>query len=250
MSTVMPETAELPKIDKIGTKQPYVKKDKRYWTKGKHKRRGPYAHYTKHDNSYWNARWTEAREARGGNTEKSLVDASADLAESQISKDFFVYVSPDETGLDLLDRLQTVTEYAIKIHAMIAGSVNVRNAEIVGHYQKQIDKLLDISAMIKGGRMSGGNYGSLSEDEVDRMKEQLARSLSATLTKLAHTTHIAETSGIFLRTGEVKAYANKGIINLIGGAAHAILRRAKLDQWSARKHKRGGDAMLDAYLEM
>lgn len=159
-----------------------------------------------------------------------------------IPLEYRVEVSPDETGLQLLERLDVAISFAMEMMETLANTTNPNNTGPVGRYEALINSMIATKAEIRGGRLDAAPLGKQTPEQVEEVKAQYARVLTAALTKLKHSIAYARRGNelgdeIFSKNGEVRTWASSGFCYLLGGVRTTILRRAELDVWEQRKNK-------------
>ncbi len=159
-----------------------------------------------------------------------------------IPLEYRVEVSPDETGLQLLERLDVAISFAMEMMETLANTTNPNNTGPVGRYEALINSMVATKAEIRGGRLDAANMGKQTPEQVAEDKAQYARVLTAALTKLKHSIAYARRGKelgdeIFAKNGEVRTWASSGFCYLLGGVRTTILRRAQLDVWEQKKQK-------------
>jgi len=164
-----------------------------------------------------------------------------------IPAEFHVVVSPDETGLELVDRLRTVIDFAREMHAYLSETICPQNMMVVGRYTELINSCIDTEAKIRGRHIKPADYGNLDDEGAQYLREVFASNLSKNLTKMAHGVDYARRQGVVAqKTGEAKKWATDGFASLISGSRNTIERRARLDAWEAGGPGRQDD-LIGAY---
>lgn len=171
----------------------------------------------------------------GSPTDPSYVPKVVD--ESEMPLDGEIQLPVNSTPLQLASHLDDLRIWAEPFHDNLAMSRALENAEAVGKFTALIVNIADTTAAIRGGNLDGGDYGSLSDRQVQDLKGVYARTLSRNAMKLKQAADYVKAHGCLdEETGIVERWAAVGFVALLSGAHSVVKRWVKLYQWEMERY--------------
>jgi hypothetical protein len=175
----------------------------------------------------------------------AIVHGAKTQAEN-LPAEYQVIFALDTPSSELIEVLDTMRGAALVMLDALKECGHLDSLKMTGHYQQLISRLVKMSGQISAGKIKPAPWGDLSAGQVEQAQRDLARALSAGITKMQWQYPWLTEHGLVSEYGAFYRAAVEGLASTLAGSATTIETWMMIRQWQENKNAKGSNAYINA----